>query len=100
MIKRYKIDYNLFGGAGAPIIFTTGLNRITLSGFTILNNLYDILDSNDYQYMNRIKSQIYKFNNKISDFNSKYIINVSKKELKIINFILTKKLKLGYNFIL
>lgn len=99
MIKRYKITYNLYGGAGVPIIFTTGIDRITLSSFTILNKLHDILNDEKYQYMNKINNLIHKYNNKISDFNSKYIINVTKKELDVINFILTKKLKLGLSFI-
>ena len=50
--------------------------------------LHNILDSEQYRYMTKIKDMIYKFNTKISDFNSKYIINVTEKELKVIKYLL------------
>lgn len=94
MIKRYKIEYNLQGGAGAPLIFTTGLNNIRLSSFTILNQLYNLLNTEQYDYMSKVRNLIYKYNNKISDYNSKYFINVTKNELEVLKFLLNKKLKL------
>ncbi len=92
MIKRYKIEYNQNGGAGAPIWFSTGTDFIIVSSFTTLNNLSEELSKENYYYMSKIKNQIDKYNNKISDFNSKYIISVTNKELKVLKFLLGKKL--------
>ena len=87
-MTKYLINYNLDGGAGAPITFSTGSNFLTLSNYNILMKLHNILDSEQYRYMTKIKDMIYKFNTKISDFNSKYIINVTEKELKVIKYLL------------
>ena len=87
-MTKYLINYNLDGGAGAPITFSTGSNFLTLSSYNILMKLYNILDTEQYRYMSKIKDMIYKFNTKISDFNSNYIINVTEKQLKVIKYLL------------
>jgi len=92
MSRKYKIDYQQTGGAGAPIVFSTGSNHFSLSGYSQLMKLYNILDKEEYKYMSKIKDMIFKFNTKISDFNSRYVINVSDKELKVLQFIQKKLL--------
>ena len=87
---KYKIEYDLLGGAGAPIVFSTGTKMITLSSFSKLNNLYEFLGKPEYKYMSKIRFLVDKYNTKISDFNSRYIINVSEKELGVIKYILKK----------
>ena len=84
---KYKINYSQIGGAGAPIIFSTGTKTLTMSSFTKLNKLVEILNKDDYKYMSKIKFLIDKYNRKISDFNSRYIINVSEKELGVLKYI-------------
>ena len=40
--------------------------------------------------MSKIKKQIDKYNNKFSEYNSKYVIRVNDKELKVIKYLLDK----------
>ena len=87
---KYKIEYELTGGAGAPIIFSTGTKMLTLSSYSKLTKLYDFLGKDTYKYMSKIRFLINKFNTKISDFNSRYIINVTEKELGVIQYIVKK----------
>tara|TARA_B100000161_G_C33521125_1_gene401159 strand:+ start:856 stop:1131 length:276 start_codon:yes stop_codon:yes gene_type:complete len=84
---KYKIEYELKGGAGAPIIFSTGTKMLTMSSFTKLTKLHEILGKDGYKYMSKIRFLIEKYNTKISDFNSKYIINVTDKELGVLQYI-------------
>ncbi len=90
---KYKIEYDMIGGAGAPIIFSSGSKIISMDNYSKLMKLYDILGKEEYNYMSKIKDLIYRYNTKISDFNSRYIINVSTKELKVIEYIIKKFLK-------
>ena len=91
MRKSYRIEYDQKGGAGTPIWFSTGTDFIILSYFSTLLKLSDKLNDEKYSYMSHIKKKIDFYNTKISDnFNSKYIINVSNKELKVLRYILDR----------
>lgn len=90
MKKSYKIEYSQKGGAGTPIWFSTGNEFIILSYFSTLVKLSDMLSHENYQYMSKIKKQIDKYNNKFSEYNSKYVIRVNDKELKVIKYLLDK----------
>ncbi len=92
-INRYKIIYPQVAGAGVPIRVTTGTSFFMLTSYSEMIKMVEILDKEEYKYMDKVKKMIKKYATEMSDFNAKPIVGVTQKEFNVLLFIKNKLIK-------
>lgn len=94
IINKYKIIYPQIGAGGVPVRVTTGSDSFYITSYSEMINIYNILNKEEYKYMDKIKTMFHKLATELdTDYNSRPIISVTKKEFDVIMFIRRKILK-------